>query len=68
MNEAAGSSYCGQEAFFVLHHPGHALLVLQSLLPFDLHVTDLIKKKKEDCNCRSSSGCITFLLISVPFF
>lgn len=28
VDEATGSSYFGQEVFFVFHHPGHAFLVL----------------------------------------
>lgn len=44
VNEATSSSYFGQEVFFVFHHPGHALLVLQSLLSFNFHVADLQKK------------------------
>ncbi len=47
IDEATGSGYFGQKAFFVLHHPGHALLVLQSLLPFNFHVTDLQQKMKK---------------------
>lgn len=41
INEAPRSRYFGQEVLLVLHHPGHAFLVLQGFLPLDFQITDL---------------------------